>query len=304
MTATTNEPATKLLPLSSPGKAFGSQCAVYADINPVAADEIAGWWSTIEASWSRFIPSSDLCSVNENAGSWVEVPPHLAAAVRHALQLRELTDGIFDLTTRVADWGYDTDFGTVEKSARHIVQKEWSSALVEVSDDAVRVEAGGAIDLGGIGKGLVADMTCDLLRQRGATRIVVDIGGDVALHGDWSIDASDDNGDSWARWNVSGGGVATSAVTYRTWSTSTGREVHHLIDPRTGAPASSTYTAVSAHATSACAAEVAAKVALISGCLDRATTVGGVAVGLFRNGLCDVPASAKQWASPVMVFTR
>lgn len=275
---------------------------MWADTDVVAPNEIHAWWDAIESSWSRFIASSDLNLVNAKAGDWVEVPAHFAAAVRHAKQLRDLTDGIFDPTVSVSSWGYDRDFSQIGNTPKREAQQVWQPATIDVEDNMVRVSKNGALDLGGIGKGLVADMTCDLLTTRGATRIVVDIGGDVALRGDWAIDASCENGDPWARWSISGGGVATSSTTQRAWQTASGTNAHHLIDPRTSAPSSSCYTTVSAHASSAAAAEVAAKIALITGDLSAATKVGAVAVGRFHNSLCDIPAHARAWVAPIMVL--
>jgi len=60
-------------------------------------------------------------------------------------------------------------------------------------------------------------------------------------------------------------GAATSATTKRRWQGSPGRELHHLIDPRTGLPALNDLATVSVIATRAVDAEVVAKTALLLG---------------------------------------
>ena len=60
------------------------------------------------------------------------------------------------------------------------------------------------------------------------------------------------------------GGVATSGTDYRRWK-SGGAPMHHLIDPRTGAPASSDLAQVTAIADTAERADVLAKVVFLLG---------------------------------------
>ncbi len=63
---------------------------------------------------------------------------------------------------------------------------------------------------------------------------------------------------------VDRGGFATSSTERRRWRRA-GREQHHLIDPATGAPATSPWRSVSVAAASCLAADVAAKAALLAG---------------------------------------
>jgi thiamine biosynthesis lipoprotein len=60
------------------------------------------------------------------------------------------------------------------------------------------------------------------------------------------------------------GGVATSGKDYRRWQLDSVWQ-HHIIDPRTGLPAQTDVLTATVIAPSAVEAEVAAKVALISG---------------------------------------
>jgi thiamine biosynthesis lipoprotein len=61
-----------------------------------------------------------------------------------------------------------------------------------------------------------------------------------------------------------GGGVATSGILHRHWQTSRGWQ-HHLIDPRSGRPATTDLVSVTVLGPSAAAAEVMAKAILLLG---------------------------------------
>lgn len=288
--------------LRVPSRAFNAACSVWSDIDLDPA-LIAGWWQEWESSWTRFSPDSDLSRVNLAAGRFVAVPEHLRVAIAYAIELRDRTGGVFDPTVRVADWGYRQSFEPGLTADARQTDRAWTPGEVEVGPTAVRVAVGTTLDLGGIGKGLVADSTCAALERMGAKAAVVDIGGDVALLGAATINAVDDSDVPWMRWRVSGGGVATSSTLYRRWKAA-GSDAHHLIDPRTTAPAITQYPLVTAHATSAALAEVAAKVALITGDLNTAASLGAVCVARTDAGFCNFSQGASRWASPIMVVSK
>ncbi len=68
------------------------------------------------------------------------------------------------------------------------------------------------------------------------------------------------------------GAIATSSRLRRTWTRS-GRAMHHLVDPRTGAPATTGLASVTVLAGSAARAEVVAKAAFVLGPADGAALV-------------------------------
>src|SRR5205823_10144570 len=63
------------------------------------------------------------------------------------------------------------------------------------------------------------------------------------------------------------GGVATSGRDYRRWRKD-GEWKHHIIDPRTGAPAETDVMSATVVAPTACAAEIGAKMAFLLGSHD------------------------------------
>lgn len=104
------------------------------------------------------------------------------------------------------------------------------------------------------------------------------------------------------RIELSGGGLATSGRDRRRWRRD-GRELHHLIDPRTGAPAETDLLRVTAIAPDAIEAEVAAKSLFLAGS-DRAAReadAAGVAAAPVRplgedgvgDGRASLPRAAR-----------
>jgi thiamine biosynthesis lipoprotein len=124
-----------------------------------------------------------------------------------------------------------------------------------------------ALDSGGLGKGLAADLVAERLA---GLRHVVDIGGDLAVghggRGPMEIAVAHPlTGGVAHRLSVAGGGVATSGIHRRIWFDADGRPAHHLLDPATGRPAWTGLLSATAVACSALEAEVLAKVALLAG---------------------------------------
>ena len=135
------------------------------------------------------------------------------------------------------------------------------SAASPITNAAIELDPGVHIDLGGIGKGYAAERAAEILAVAGPC--LVNAGGDIAVRGgSWPIGV--ETADGSLTLELSGGGLATSGRDRRAWKRA-GRELHHLIDPRTGAPAESDILRVTVVAGDAVEAEVAAKDLFLSG---------------------------------------
>jgi thiamine biosynthesis lipoprotein len=128
------------------------------------------------------------------------------------------------------------------------------------------------VDPGAIGKGLAADLVVSELLARGALGALVDVGGDIRAAGraptpdGWVVAVEDpwDPAVEIARFAVADGGVATSSVVRQRWRVD-GAPMHHVIDPRTGAPAGTDLASATVVAGEAWWAEALATAALVSG---------------------------------------
>ena len=86
---------------------------------------------------------------------------------------------------------------------------------------------------------------------------LVNAGGDVAVHGGtWPVGV--ETADGCLTLELSSGALATSGRDRRRWRRN-GRELHHLIDPKTGTPSDSDLLRLTVVASDAVEAEVWAK---------------------------------------------
>jgi thiamine biosynthesis lipoprotein len=101
------------------------------------------------------------------------------------------------------------------------------------------------IDLGGIAKGYAVDRAMDALRARGVRAALVDASGNMMSLGrppaseHWRIGLRDprDRVPYFARLWLDGDAISTSA-NYEQFVTKDGKRYGHILDPRTGQPAS------------------------------------------------------------------
>jgi len=224
-----------------------------------------------EERFSRFRETSELTRVNERTGRWVEVSPRFAELARLALAQARATDGLFDPTVldAVIAAGYDRDFDEVLAGARvalhpaHPCGRWWE---IELTGGAIRLPAGVGLDLGGIAKGFTADLAAEAAVACGRPWALVSAGGDLRLAGhappiDVTIEDPGDRRSAAAVLTLRGGALATSSVMARAW----GDGLHHLIDPRTGAPSKTDAIQATVWAPTCAEAEALAKWALLSG---------------------------------------
>lgn len=241
---------------------------------PVALVELAREAiDDLEQRWSRFLPHSEISEVNRRAGSWVAVSPATVELVSRALEGWRVTDGAYDPTVLgdVIRAGYDRSFDDLVDLAAapaSDLHRDAAGIAVDREANAVHVPTGVGFDPGGVGKGLAADLVADQISAEGAAGVLVNIGGDLRAVGygpggdDWTVDLDPaDTGLPLARVALHQGGLATSTVLRRRWRVG-GRPAHHVIDPRTGAPADTGVVAATVLARCAWQAEVLAKAAL------------------------------------------
>ena len=229
----------------------------------------------IEQTFSRFIPSSELCWLNDAAGRWRRVSEDMRVVLEYSLGLFDQSGGLFDpgVLPDLERAGYDASFELLpaDRPAPTSARPERPSfGDVELQHLDVRLPEGLRIDLGGIVKGWAAHVIAETLSEFGPC--LVEIGGDTAVRGappgtaGWSIAVQPPGrpGELLAVVRLASGGVATSGTGARRWRVG-GIWAHHLIDPRTGAPSHGDLVQVTAFAPTAAAAEVWAKAALLSG---------------------------------------
>jgi thiamine biosynthesis lipoprotein len=253
----------------------------------------------LEARWSRFLPDSDVSRLNLAVGRPVQVDPTTITLLLAMIDAWHTTEQRFDPTTLPAllAAGYRSSIDDPRRvtllpaGAFHLDGLEHhhapfghatvdSPTLGDIEIDrlehTVRLPAGLAIDAGGIGKGLAADLAVAHLLGAGAVGAMASIGGDISMGGQppgrgWNILVEQphrrhDGHDLVGTIAVNAGGVATSSTTSRRWQHD-GTERHHLIDPWTSSPSTTDLSSVTVVARSGWLAEAHATAAILGGSL-------------------------------------
>ena len=235
---------------------MGVEIVVGGAANAAALDDVRRLVHEWDAIFSRFRGESELNRVNASPADVVLVSETFARAIRAALAGARATGGLVDPTLGAAliAAGYDRDFALLEADARppgDAVLGTWRS--VSLAGRLLARPHGTLIDLNGVVKSLVVDEAARLLPAGS----FVSAGGDLATSGEVVVALP---GGGSVR--LGAGGLATSGKTRRRWLRGSVQQ-HHLIDPRTGRPATSCWDEVSVAASSCLAADIAARAAFL-----------------------------------------
>jgi FAD:protein FMN transferase len=244
--------------------AMGTEMELIVDAVDAGAalDSAEAEFHRLEALLSRFRDDSELSRLNRDGS--IEAGPDLLRVVELALAARGQTGGRFDPTVHdaVVAAGYDRSFEDVAPESHLRCQAPAvTGGAVSVQGSRITLDPGVRIDLGGIGKGYAAERAAELLALAGPC--LVNAGGDVATRGgSWPVGV--ETADGSLTLELTGAALATSGRDRRRWRRD-GRELHHLIDPRTGAPAETDLLRVTVVAPDAVDAEVTAKSLFLAG---------------------------------------
>jgi len=234
----------------------------------------------IDEACSRFRPDSEVMHLRDAGGRWTQASRLFREALRAGVRAAAITGGDVDPTVGASlnALGWDRDF-TIVVSRDGAAQIEavpaagWRRIEIDDARGRVRVPAGVTIDLGATAKALAADRAASAAHRATGAGVLINLGGDVAVagpapEGGWPILVADDHrtqldvaGETVA---IRSGGLATSSTTVRRWQTSDG-EVHHIVDPRSGAPAGEVWRTVSVCAASCVDANTAATASIVRG---------------------------------------
>ncbi len=219
--------------------------------NPEAArkaiDQAYAELSRIEDMMSEWKPESPISQVDTAAGKHaVEVPTELRELLQRSIHYSEITEGTFDVTWRGMGkiWHFDDAFvvppqAEIEKARKHINYR-----AIQIVGNSVYLPEGTNIGLGGIAKGYGIDRAAAALKRAGFEDSMVDGGGDVLVSGTkngqpWHIGIQDprrEHGEMLGVASVTNVALVSSGD-YERFKIVNGVRYHHIIDPRTGWPA-------------------------------------------------------------------
>lgn len=242
-----------------------------------ARAEVEAEVAAIDRTCSRFRPEAELAQIHAADGAAVRVSPLLAEAVDLALDAARRTGGLVDPTVGagVIAAGYDRDFDALPDDAPGcppVPAPGWRRVRLDRRRRMLQLAPGIRLDLGATAKALAADRAAAAAAAAiGPHGVLVSLGGDIAVGGPppaggWPVGIADGHRDEAVTATVAlrAGGLATSSTTQRRWRRD-GREMHHVLDPRSGEPAPVVWRTVSVVAGSCLHANTASTAALVLG---------------------------------------
>ena len=214
----------------------------------------------IENVVSSYIDGSEIGVLNQNGVAAVSADTF--ALLQQALEYAKESDGLFDPTIGPLSQLWDIT------GSRHLHEEDseisgWDERKPPPADEIERALAlvsyrdveldtderivrfakpGMKLDLGGIAKGFAADQIAKILEAAQAPAGVIDLGGNILLHGTkpngepWSVGVRGE-GDSylWGMYIAEPKAVVTSGI-YQRYYMYQGKRYHHILSTKTGYP--------------------------------------------------------------------
>ena len=207
----------------------------------------------IEKLLTTFSDESQTNLINQNAGiKPVKVDWEIFNLIARSLRISKITDGYFDISYGGIDksfWNFDKEMKELpnpELIKEHLKLVNYQNIILDKENQTVFLkEKGMRIGFGGIGKGYAAEMTKQLLQNRGVNSGIVNASGDLTTWGNqsngkpWTVGIADpDNSiQPFSYMNITDMAVATSG-NYEKFVVINGKRYSHTINPKTGMPVS------------------------------------------------------------------
>ena len=198
---------------------------------------------------------SDLTALNAAiaAGRSHRVSPELAALIAEAASLSRQGDHLFDpgIGELIQLWGFQADEFKAELPAPGAIRR-WLADHPSIADldlDGTLVRSRNrhvALDFGGYLKGVALDRAAAILRQQGVRNALINIGGNIMALGSregrkWRVGIQHPRQSGpLATVELSDGEAIGTSGDYQRFFEVDNQRYPHLLDPRSGAPATHT----------------------------------------------------------------
>ena len=196
---------------------------------------------------SRTVEGSDVWNINHAGGSATEVSDDTITILQTAMQVSDLSGGVFDVSIAPAStlWDFTSgdntlpDADALAEAAACIDYRK-----ITIEGNTVTIPEDMMIDLGGVAKGYIADAVKEYLVSRGVTSAILSFGGNIVAIGlkpdgtEWKVGIQDIDKPTGSYMLVSknfGGSTVTSGIYERGFEYE-GVYYHHILDPQTGWP--------------------------------------------------------------------
>jgi thiamine biosynthesis lipoprotein len=230
------------------------------EITVVAKDSVQGKKFTdiainevkrIENQISDWIPTTQISLVNKNAGiQAVKVDTEVFELVERAIKISQLTEGAFDISYASMDkiWKFDgsmKEMPSEEAIKKSVAKIGYKNIILNKVDQSIFLKLPGMkLGLGGIGQGYIADKVKAVLIANGCSSGIVNVSGDINAWGKqsnqkpWTVGIVNpmNKNKVFATFPLENSSVETSG-NYEKYVMFNGIRYSHIIDPRTGYPA-------------------------------------------------------------------
>ena len=183
-----------------------------------------------------------------------QVSPEMAAAIRDATQLSEASADLFNpaIGQLIALWGFQSDeFKPLRPDPEKIAalvraQPRMNELFVDADNFVSSRNPAVQLDFGGYAKGLALDHAVQILRAQGVKHALVNIGGNIIALGKhgarpWHVGVRHPRTPgAIVELDLNDGEAIGTSGDYQRYFELDGRRYCHIIDPRTGYPASGT----------------------------------------------------------------
>lgn len=214
-------------------------------------DLAVGEIQRIEKLISSWDPSSQTSEINRNAGvKPVKVDKELFSLIERSKKISNITDGAFDISYASMDkiWKFDgsmTIMPSEEEVKASVSKVGFQNIILDKENSTVFLKNEGMkIGFGAVGKGYAADKAKELLLQKGVSGGIINASGDMNTWGkqpngrEWMVAITNpmNKDKAFALLPLNQGAVVTSGD-YEKFVNFNGKRYAHIINPRTGYPA-------------------------------------------------------------------
>lgn len=222
----------------------------------------------LEGLLNFFSNDSEITAINRAGGySPVKVSSKTVDIIKKAVKISDYTNGAFDPTIGpvIKLWGFSNkdsiapDIPQRDKIKNLLPLIDYKKIKINNSTSEIFLEKNGMeLDLGGIAKGYAADKAIEAIKAKGIKAALVAIAGDIHGFGlkpnmkPWRIgiqnprptterrtQITEENEEIFASLYLKDSAISTSGD-YQRFFIKQGRRYHHILNPKTGFPASGT----------------------------------------------------------------
>lgn len=262
---------------------FGTTYSVVYQCDSDMSNSIKAELMKVDYSLSPFNKASVITAINDNKD--VKPDRMFMDVFQLAMDISRETDGAFDIAVAplVNAWGFGFKSGKkpTPKQVDSLRQIIGYQKLSVVDGKIRKQDSRMMLDCSAIAKGYGTDVVAHLLRSRGVTNFMVEIGGEIVTSGvnpdrlPWKVgvikpddDSLNVSHDLQTVLNVTDIAMATSG-NYRNFYYQGGKKYAHTIDPKTGYPVQHNLLSATVLAKNCATADAYATSFMVMG-LDRA----------------------------------